>query len=92
MLQKKYSVVVLGNEKLSDGTATIHLQLTPKKTQKYKLAEVWVDSNGKPFQMKVVETNNDSTTVLLTNTKDNITIDKSVWVIDMPQNRKIIKN
>jgi outer membrane lipoprotein-sorting protein len=91
-LTDNYAVVILGDsEKLSDGSNTIHLQLTPKKTQKYKSAEVWVDGNGKPLQMKVVENNGDTTTVLLTNSKDNVTIDPSIWVINA-KGMKIIDN
>lgn len=91
-LTDNYHVETIGTEKLSDGTETAHLKLTPKTTQKYKLAEIWVDGNGKPVQMKVVETNGDWTTVLLTNSKDNVTIDKSVWILETPPGTKIIPN
>jgi len=91
-LTDNYEVAILGTrEKLSDGTDTIHLQLTPRTAQKYTMAEVWVDVNGKPLQMKVVEKNGDSTTVLLTNSKDNVTIEPSIWVIDA-KGMKIINN
>ncbi|HVE57059.1 MAG TPA: outer membrane lipoprotein carrier protein LolA [Pyrinomonadaceae bacterium] len=90
-LTDNYEVAILGAEKLSDGTETIHLKLTPKTAQKYKMAEVWVDGNGKPLQMKVVEKNGDSTTVLLTNSKDNVTIDPAIWIINA-KGLKVIDN
>ncbi len=87
-----YVAKILGEETLKDGTRTIRLQLTPKKAQKYKLAEVWVDGNGKPLQMKIVEANNDSTTVLLTDTKDNVKFPNDIWVLETPKGTKIINN
>lgn len=89
-LNDNYTTKILGEETLKDGTRTIRLQLTPKKTQKYKLAEVWVDGNGKPLQMKVIENNNDSTTVLLTNTKDNVEFPRDIWQLNTPKGTEII--
>jgi hypothetical protein len=41
--------------------------------------------------MKVVEKNGDSTTVLLTNSKDNVTIDPAIWIINA-KGLKVIDN
>jgi len=88
-LRTNYTVVYLGEERIKDGTATWHLQLTPKITASYKVAELWVDGNGMPRQAKTTEQNNSSTTILLSNIKKNETIKASVFVLDY--DRKKVK-
>ena len=53
-------------ETLWGGVGTIHLTLVPKGNASYKYAEVWIDSAGMPVQTKIVEKNDDSTTMRLT--------------------------
>ncbi len=53
------------SETLDDGTEVFHLKLTPKSKSDYKYAEVWVDGKGVPLQGRIVEKNNDSTTVTI---------------------------
>jgi len=65
-LQANYTVNYLGQEN-AGGASTWHLELIPKTKTSYKSAELWVNSNGMPVQAKVIEQNNDSTTVLLSN-------------------------
>ena len=91
-LKENYTVTYLGEESVKDGTKTWHLQMTPKTPTSYKLAEVWVDGNGMPVQSKVIEKNNDSTTVLLTNLQKNVRVDKSEFQIKLPDGTKIIKS
>ena len=91
-LTDAYRVERIGEEKLSDGSGAIHLKLTPKTAQNYKLAEIWVDSNGMILQAKIVEKNDDSTTILLTNLKKNETIQGSIFNLDFPKGVKPIKN
>jgi outer membrane lipoprotein-sorting protein len=64
-LKANYNVIYLGEEQIKGGTKTWHLQLTPKTGTTYKSAELWVDGDGMPVQAKVIEQNDDSTTVLL---------------------------
>ena len=91
-LKANYNVKYLGEETVSGGTKTWHLELSPKAASKYKAAEIWVDGNGMPVQAKVIESNNDSTTVLLTNLQKNQTINAKVFTIDFPKkSTKIIK-
>lgn len=90
-LSKNFSVKNLGEEDLSDGRSTLHLELTPKTAQKYKLAELWVDKDGMPLQAKIVEKNNDTTTVLLTDLRENVEIDTDIFVIELPSGVKSIK-
>jgi len=91
-LKANYEMKYLGEETLSNGTKTWHLELTPKTAQKYKLAEIWVDGNGMPIQMKVIETNNDTSSVLLSNIEENVSLKGSDFKIDLPKDTKIVKN
>jgi outer membrane lipoprotein-sorting protein len=90
-LRANYTVKYLGPETLSTGTQTWHLELTPKTPQSYKSAELWVDSDGMPVQAKVVENNNDVTTVLLSNLSKNQTIDGKVFKLTLPKDTTITK-
>ena len=90
-LKANYSVAYLGEATVAGGVKTWHLELTPKTQMSYKSAEVWIDSDGFPVQSKVIEKNNDSTTILLSNIKKNVTIDAAVFKIKLPSGTKIIK-
>jgi outer membrane lipoprotein-sorting protein len=91
-LKQNYTVTYLGEATLKDGTKTWHLQMTPKIPTSYKSAEVWVDGNGMPVQSKVIEKNNDASTVLLTNLQKNARVDKSEFQIKLPDGTKVIKS
>jgi outer membrane lipoprotein-sorting protein len=90
-LKANYNVSYLGEESLSGGIKTWHLELTPKTRTSYKSAELWVDGNGMPLQAKVIENNNDSTTVLLSNLQKNATIKADVFDLKIPKGVKEIK-
>ena len=90
-LKANYNIKYIGEEKVNGTTPTWHLELTPKTAANYKMAEIWVDGNGMPIQMKIIEKNNDSTTVLLTNLEKNITINTSVFIIDIPKGAEKVK-
>ena len=90
-LKTNYTIKYLGEEKLSNGTATWHLELTPKAATKYKMAEIWVDGNGMPVQAKVIESNNDTTTVLLSDFEKNAKINASQFEVKLPKGTQIIK-
>lgn len=89
-LKANYSYKHLGEETLSSGDKTVRLELVPKAKQKYKSAELWVDVDGMPRQMKIVENNNDSTTVLLYNVKRNPTLKGSDFVINYPKTAEVV--
>ena len=91
-LKENYTVTYLGEATLKDGTKTWHLQMTPKSPTNYKSAEIWVDGNGMPVQSKVIEKNNDTTTVLLTSLQKNVRVDKSEFQIKLPDGTKVIKS
>jgi outer membrane lipoprotein-sorting protein len=90
-LKANYNVSYLGEEQVSGGANTWHLQLIPKAATSYKAAELWVDSNGMPLQAKVIEQNNDSTTVLLADVKKNPTLDGKRFKLIFPSSVKRIK-
>lgn len=90
-LQANYSVVYLGEEQVSGGTQTWHLQLTPKTQTSYKQAELWVDKDGMPRQAKITEQNNDTTTVLLSNIQKNVSLDGKIFKLNYPSSVKKIK-
>jgi len=62
------------DETLWGGVWTQHFKVTPKTAASYKYIEVWVDGEGMPVQTKMVEKNDDATTVRLTNLAKNQTI------------------
>ena len=90
-LQANYSVVYLGEEQISGGIRTWHIQLTPKVQTSYKLAELWVDPDGMPRQATVTEQNNDTTTVLLSNIQKNVSLDGKIFKLNYPSSVKKIK-
>jgi outer membrane lipoprotein-sorting protein len=79
-------------ETLWGGVGTIHLTLVPKGNPGYKYAEVWIDSGGMPVQAKIVEKNDDSTTMRLTNLEKNQNINKSEFDVKFDTNVKIVKS
>ena len=90
-LSANYKVDYVGDETVNSGVNTFHLKLTPLKPTSYKSADLWVDANGMPVQATVVEKNNDTTTILLSNVQKNATIKASVFKISPPKNVKIVQ-
>jgi outer membrane lipoprotein-sorting protein len=79
-------------ETLWGGVSTIHLTLVPKGNAGYKYAEVWIDNGGMPVQTKIVEKNDDSTTMRLTALEKNQKINPSDFDIKLDSNVKIVKS
>lgn len=90
-LAANYKVDYLGDETVSGGVSAFHLKLTPIKATSYKSAELWVDTNGMPVQAKVVEKNNDTTTILLSNIQKNATVKASDFKISPPKGTAIVQ-
>ena len=78
-------------ETLWGGVSTIHLKLTPKGNASFKYAEIWVDSGGMPVQTKIVEKNDDATTVRLSGLERNVKIAADEFAIKLDSNVKIVK-
>jgi outer membrane lipoprotein-sorting protein len=90
-LSASYDVEYKGEETVSGGTNTWHLVLTPKKASSYKSADLWVDKDGMPVQAKIIEKNNDTTTVNLSNIQRNATIKGNVFKISPPKGTEIVR-
>ena len=79
-------------ETLWGGVSTIHLTLVPKGDASYKYAEVWIDNAGMPVQTKIVEKNDDSTTVRLTGLEKNQKISSGDFEVKLDPNVKVVKS
>ena len=90
-LRANYNVQYLGQATVGGSTQTWHLKLTPKAASNYQYAEIWVDGNGMPIQARVIESNNDSTTVLLTNLQKNVDLRANIFKVNLPKETQIIK-
>jgi outer membrane lipoprotein-sorting protein len=78
-------------ETLWGGVSTIHLTLVPKGNASYKYAEIWVDSSGMPVQTKMVEKNDDATTMRLSGMERNAKISSDEFNLKLDSNVKIVK-
>ncbi|MFN2492667.1 MAG: outer membrane lipoprotein carrier protein LolA [Pyrinomonadaceae bacterium] len=78
-------------ETLWGGVSTIHLTLVPKGNAGFKYAEIWVDSSGMPVQTKIVEKNDDTTTMRLSSLEKNLKISADQFNLKLDSNVKIVK-
>jgi outer membrane lipoprotein-sorting protein len=78
-------------ETLWGGISTIHLTLVPKGNASFKYAEIWVDSSGMPVQTKIVEKNDDATTMRLSGLDRNPRISSDEFSLKLDSNVKIVK-
>ncbi len=78
-------------ETLWGGVWTQHFKATPKVAASYKYIEVWVDKEGMPVQTKMVEKNDDATTVRLTNLVKNQTIPMDQFQLKLDSSVKKVK-
>jgi outer membrane lipoprotein-sorting protein len=78
-------------ETLWGGISTIHLTLVPKGNSSFKYAEIWVDSSGMPVQTKIVEKNDDATTMRLTGMEKNPKISTDEFDLKPDANVRIVK-
>ena|SRR6185436_3380366 len=78
-------------ETLWGGVSTIHLRLVPKGDASFKYAEIWVDSTGMPVQTKIVEKNDDATTMRLSGMEKNVKISSDEFNLKLDSNVRIVK-
>ena len=88
-LESKYTYTYLGRARLQNGEDTTHLKLMPKIKAQYSHVEIWVNDNGMPSQTKVVQTNGDSTTILISNYAINEKIDGRDFSIIFPKTARV---
>ena len=79
------------DETLWGGVSATHFKATPKAAASYKYIEVWVDKEGMPVQTKMVEKNDDSTTVRLSNVERNQTISTDQFKQNLDSKVKHVK-
>ena len=89
-LAARYEVQSMGEETLWGGVATTHVKLIPKGGASFKWAEAWVDESGMPVQTKVIEKNDDSTSVRLTDLQRNATFSFDEFKLKIDSSFKII--
>jgi len=80
-----------GEETIWGGVRTAHLTAIPKTAASYKYIELWIDDSGMPVQAKMVEKNDDSTTMRLSNVNKNSDIPMSTFKLDLDSSVKRIK-
>jgi outer membrane lipoprotein-sorting protein len=92
-LKANFNIKYLGQENISSGDQTWHLEMTPKNpaSYKFKSAEMWVDGDGMPRQIKITENNKDTTTLLLSNLNKNTSIKASVFEVKLPKGTNVIE-
>jgi outer membrane lipoprotein-sorting protein len=78
-------------ETLWGGVWTQHFKAIPSGPASYKYIEVWVDKDGMPVMTKMVEKNDDSTTVRLSNVERNTSIPMDQFKLNLDSSVKIIK-
>jgi outer membrane lipoprotein-sorting protein len=78
-------------ETLWGNISTIHLTLVPKGNASFKYAEIWVDSSGMPVQTKIVEKNDDATTMRLTKMERNPKVADEEFSLKLDSNVRIVK-
>jgi len=78
-------------ETIWGGVSTDHLKAVPKTEASYKYIELWIDESGLPVQIKMVEKNDDSTTMRLSNVARNGNLDKGIFELKLDSNVKRIK-
>ncbi len=86
-LKANYDVKYIGKESVT-GTSVAHLQLIPKKSSGYKSADIWVNADGMPIQARVIERNDDSTTIQLSSIQKNVKVNGKDFSINLPKNVK----
>ncbi len=84
-----YNAVYQGLEKLDNSISVHRLQLTPKTASKYKVADVWVDNDGRIHQFQVTMQSGDYTAFRLSNMKQNANFPGSVFKVNTNGAKKI---
>ena len=90
-LKSEYDVVYAGQEGISGGVKTWRLEVTPKTPAPYKTADIWVDADGMPRQVRINEQNGDTVTVLLSNIQKNVVLKAGIFKLIYPPNAKKIR-
>jgi outer membrane lipoprotein-sorting protein len=90
-LSDNYDFRDLGDETIAGGAKAVHLELTPKAAANYKIAHLWVDKDGVPLMAKIVEKNDDTTTIYMSGIKMNAPLKGSDFEIKYPKSIEPIR-
>ncbi|MEJ7615531.1 MAG: outer-membrane lipoprotein carrier protein LolA [Pyrinomonadaceae bacterium] len=91
-LASKFETQYVGEETLWGDVRTSHLKLVPKGGAGYRHAEIWVDSDGMPVQTKVVEKNDDATTIRLMDVERNARLSSDEFRLQLDSNVKRVRS
>lgn len=91
MLDKNYSVMYLGRTKTISGLKMSSLRVTPAADKNYRWTEFWIDKSGGLRQIKLIENNGDTNTILLSNIKKNVKVKGSIFKLSYPKSAIRIK-
>lgn len=91
-LVSKFEAQYMGEETLHGGVRTSHLMLIPKGGAGYRHAEIWVDSDGMPVQTKVVEKNDDATTIRLLDVQRNARLSNDEFKLQLAGDVKRVRS
>lgn len=83
---------ILGQETLWGGVQTWHMKLVPKAGANYKYVEIWVAEDGMPVQTRMVEKNDDATTVRLSNVQRNVQVASDEFRLQLDSNVKKVRS
>lgn len=89
-LNSSFEPEYLGEETLWGSVRANHLKLIPRGNASYKHAEIWVDADGLLVQTRVVERNDDTTTVWLTDVRRNAPVAADEFQLRLASNVKKI--
>jgi outer membrane lipoprotein-sorting protein len=90
-LASKFEPQYMGEDTLYGGVRASHLKLIPKTAANYQYAEIWVDAEGMPVQTKVVEKNDDATTIRLTDLERNARLSTDEFHLQLDSNVKRVR-
>ena len=71
-------------------TEVWHIRLDPKTKQDFKFAEMWVDKDGMPIQVRITAQNNDTDTFRFSSIKRNNRIPGSTFAVKVANGTKIL--
>jgi Ca-activated chloride channel family protein len=90
-LTGSFNINYIGIEEVSPGNPAWHIELVPKNPTVYKSIHLWIDKNGMAVQEKLVETNEDSITLLFTNVEKNVVLKAEDFKIEYPKETKVVR-
>ncbi len=90
--KSQFNVELVGEGELYKGSPHVWwLKLVPRGSAGYQYAEVWVTDDGMPIQARIVEKNNDATTVRLTGIQRNPNIPMNTFDFEPPAGTNVVK-